>query len=238
MSAKLSRGDRRRKDVVLALRQTLRNLRLSRVDLFAVHWPHSAHCADAFDWSAMEQCVRSGLASHLGLSNFSAAQCELILAKAQIRPTLLQCEAHPFLAQSALIRFCRRSDVLFAAHSPFGDPNRPRAWDYAQQRLLSCKEIRAMAAELAVSAEALLLRFHVDRGCAVVCRPTQMTPHRIKASFEAFEFTLREEHIQRLLALDRNIRYHQSTELDEKGKRVVTDARHPQWPWKGGADNE
>ena len=81
------------KDVVPALRASLRDLGLQSVDLYLIHWPTCFKAGDtpmpkkedgsvdygrivphAETWAAMEEAVRMGLAKHIGLSNFSQAQ--------------------------------------------------------------------------------------------------------------------------------------------------------------------
>ena len=57
---------------------------------------------------AMEEMVDAGLATHLGVSNFSVAQLEALLEHARVRPVANQVELHPLLAQRKLVGVCLR----------------------------------------------------------------------------------------------------------------------------------
>jgi len=43
-----------------------------------------------------------------------------LLTYAEIRPSVLQVEAHPYLTQDKLLRFCQEEDIAFTAFSPLG----------------------------------------------------------------------------------------------------------------------
>ena len=57
---------------------------------------------------AMEEMVDAGLATHLGVSNFSVAQLEALLEHARVPPVANQVELHPLLAQRKLVGVCLR----------------------------------------------------------------------------------------------------------------------------------
>ena len=47
-----------------------------------------------------------------GLSNFNSKQVDDIISKAQVKPTVLQVECHPYLNQAQLIRHCKEQDIV------------------------------------------------------------------------------------------------------------------------------
>jgi diketogulonate reductase-like aldo/keto reductase len=94
--------------VVAACKRTLAALRLEYLDLYLVHWPmafkagkelmpRNADGTVAYSnvhytttWPKMEECVTSGLAKSIGLSNFNSKQVDEILGIAKIRPVINQ----------------------------------------------------------------------------------------------------------------------------------------------------
>jgi len=53
----------------------------------------------------MEQLVRDGLVRNIGVSNVGCVKIIDVIKYAKIKPSVLQVEMHPFLAQEKLLRF-------------------------------------------------------------------------------------------------------------------------------------
>mgnify|MGYP000677474319 FL=1 len=93
------------KRVESAVKVSLKNLNLSYLDLFLIHWPSSAHFFDATEpvskeqkfsprveevWRAMERLMEKGLVRAIGVSNFSLSQVQQLLQFAKIMPAVNQ----------------------------------------------------------------------------------------------------------------------------------------------------
>ncbi len=65
----------------------------------------------------MEELVRSGLVKQIGLCNSTTGMIRDLLNHAGIRPSVLQVEAHPYLTQEKLLRYCPEKDIAFTAFS-------------------------------------------------------------------------------------------------------------------------
>ena len=63
----------------------------------------------------MEKLVDDGLVRAIGVSNFSAAQCEALCKVARIPPACNQVESHPFFAQTELLAACRKLGIVMTA---------------------------------------------------------------------------------------------------------------------------
>lgn len=59
-------------------------------------------------WKAMEALVAKGKIRSIGVSNFTVANIEKILAVAKINPVLNQVELHPYLQQQELLDWCKQ----------------------------------------------------------------------------------------------------------------------------------
>ena len=91
------------------VRVSLKNLGVSYLDLYLMHWPDSSAFGDATDppsksgseyrqflnrlkhaWKAMEALVDSGLVRAIGVSNFSVQQIKVLLKFAKVVPAVNQ----------------------------------------------------------------------------------------------------------------------------------------------------
>jgi aldehyde reductase len=128
-----------------ALKTTLKNLGVSYIDMYLIHWP-MAYKEDgelfpttedgkvAFSdvdyldtWKEMEKCADAGLTKSIGLSNFNAKQVDRVCAAARIQPAVNQVECHPYLTQKKLAKHCNAKNIFITAYSPLGSPDRPWA---------------------------------------------------------------------------------------------------------------
>ncbi|XP_015574419.1 NADPH-dependent aldo-keto reductase, chloroplastic [Ricinus communis] len=123
------------------VRVSLKNLGVSYLDLYLMHWPDSSAFGDATDppskssseyrqflnrlkkaWKAMEGLVEMGLVKAIGVSNFNVHQIKQLLKFAKIMPAVNQVELHPFWRQEELVKFCQLKGIHVSAHTPLGVP--------------------------------------------------------------------------------------------------------------------
>ncbi|XP_036377099.1 aldo-keto reductase family 1 member A1-B isoform X1 [Megalops cyprinoides] len=232
-------------DVEPALLKTLKELRLEYLDLYLIHWPYAFQRGDVpfpkkedgtllYDnidykvtWAAMERLVGKGLVRAIGLSNFNSRQIDDVLSVASIKPSVLQVESHPYLAQVELLGHCRERGLVMTAYSPLGSPD--RAWKHPDEPvLLEEPAIATLAQKYKKSPAQIILRWQTQRG--VVTIPKSVTESRIKENIQVFDFTLEEEEMKSVTALNRGWRYIVPT-ITVDGKPVPRDAGHPYYPF-------
>lgn len=200
-----------------ALRESLRNLGLTYLDLYLIHWPMGYEeggelfprgpdgrfrysNADYVDtWGALERCVDQGLVRSLGLSNFNSQQIERVLQVAHVKPVVLQVECNPYLNQKKLIEFCKKKNIVMTGYSPLGSPDSPFLKPETP-RLLEDPKLLQVAQSVNKSAAQVVLRWMVQRG--VVTIPKSVSPTRIRHNIEIFDFELSAEDISYLDSLD------------------------------------
>jgi alcohol dehydrogenase (NADP+) len=131
-------------EVLISCAETLRDLRLTYLDLYLVHWPfpnyHSPGCdanerdpnarpfnADRYlmVWNQMERLVDLGLVKSIGVSNMTIPKFESVWHHMRIKPAVNEIELHPHLQQTDLLAYMREKNILAIAHTPLGSPNRP-----------------------------------------------------------------------------------------------------------------
>ena len=201
-----------------ALEKTLHDLRLDCLDLYLIHWPvHYRRgvgvprsAADylppdavslAETWQAMEDCVRAGLARHIGVCNFCLPRLAAFCETAAIKPAALQIELHPWLPQTEMLDFCRERGIIPIAFAPLGSGDRPRALKLPDEPvLLADAVIRDIARKHRATPAQILLAWALGRGTAVI--PKSVSPRHLRENFAAGNLRLDAEDMARITALE------------------------------------
>ncbi|KAM5188829.1 aldo-keto reductase family 1 member D1 isoform 1-T1 [Callospermophilus lateralis] len=208
-----------------ALERTLKSLKLDYVDLYIIEVPMAFkpgnevypkdengkwlyHKSDlCATWEALEACKDAGLVKSLGVSNFNRRQLELILNKPGLKykPVSNQVECHPYFTQPKLLKFCRQHDIVVVAYSPLGTSRNPHWVNVSSPPLLNDALLNSLGKKYRKTAAQVALRFNIQRGVVVI--PKSFKPERIKENFQIFDFSLTEEEMKSIEALNTNIRF-------------------------------
>lgn len=223
ITSKLWNNAHQKDHVLPALKESLENLKLDYLDLYLVHWPVALKPEVIFPsnpdeflslkevplietWQGMEACVDEGLARHIGVSNFSVKKIENLLPQCRIRPEMNQVESHPYLQQQKLLIYCRQHDIHLTAYSPLGSMDRPsRLKKDEEPILLENGAIKKIAKAHQCSPAQVLIAWALQRGTSVI--PKSANPKRLLENFRAAAFTLTDEDMNAIAALDRHYRY-------------------------------
>jgi len=176
-----------RRDPERELQASLQRLGVDQVDLYLVHWPQGGPTRA---WAGMERAARNGLAKAIGVSNFAADDLEAVLAGADIAPAVNQVQFSPFQFRRALLDACRRRGVVLEAYSPL-----------TRGRNLAHPTVAGIASRLHRTPAQVLLRWAVQRGIPVI--PKSVRRERIAENAQVFDFTLGDDDLAALDALDR-----------------------------------
>jgi diketogulonate reductase-like aldo/keto reductase len=176
-----------RKDPVAEAEQSLRRLGVDRVDLYLVHWPQGGPLRA---WPGMEQARERGLATSIGVSNFGAAELRQVIAAGGVPPAVDQIQLSAVQYRRGLVDACLREAVVPEAYSPLGTG-----------RYLSDKRVAGIAARAGRTPAQVLLRWCVQHGFPVIPKSTHRD--RIAENAQIFDFTLSEQDMAELDALDR-----------------------------------
>src|SRR3984885_12088294 len=71
-------------------------------------------------WRAMESLVDHGRCRAIGLSDIGLNELAPLFESARIKPAVIQVEAHPYLPEPELLKFCREKGIVFLAGAPLG----------------------------------------------------------------------------------------------------------------------
>src|SRR3954454_7090141 len=105
------------KDPEAEAQRSLERLGLDYVDLYIIHWPQGG---PTWAWPGMQAARERGYARSIGVSNFSVAELDELLAVAESPPVLNQVQFSPFEYRRALLDACEERGIALEAYSPLG----------------------------------------------------------------------------------------------------------------------
>jgi 2,5-diketo-D-gluconate reductase A len=181
------------KDPVKEIEQSLKRLRVDHVDLYIIHWPEGG---PTWAWPGMEQSLNLNYSKSIGISNFSAGEINELTAEASVVPAVNQVQFNPFQFRRGLLEHCEQRDITLEAYSPLGTG-----------RHLDNSTVKQVAESIGRTPAQVLLRWCLQRNVPVIPKSTHR--ERIEQNLQIFDFTLSDEEMKRLDALD------QSGETDE-----------------------
>ncbi|MEH6433955.1 2,5-didehydrogluconate reductase DkgB [Massilia sp. DD77] len=188
-----------------SLKESLRKLRLERVDLTLVHWPSPGAAAPVAEtMGALLAAREAGLTGAIGISNFPVALMrEAIAAAGAANIATNQVEFHPYLQNRALAAFAREAGIHLTAYMPL-----------AYGKVMDDPVIAAIAARNKATPAQVSLAWLLAKGHAVI--PSSTRRAHLASNLEASALALAPEDLAALDALDR-------------GERLVSPDFGPQW---------
>lgn len=222
-----------------ALEKSLKDLGLDYLDLYLIHFPIAQAFVPFelryppewfFDpqvekptmklakvplyqtWAAMENLVEQGLVKHIGVCNYNSALIHDLMTYAIIPPALLQIESHPYNTQEKLIATCNAYGIKVTAFSPLGALSYLEL-DMAKQEdaVIHQDVVIAAAKRLQKTPAQIVLRWNIQRGCAIIPKSTKLA--RLKENIALFDFELNLEEMTAISALNRNKRFNDPGEF-------------------------
>ncbi|MBE6725642.1 MAG: aldo/keto reductase [Ruminococcaceae bacterium] len=180
------------------LKESLALLDIGWIDLLLIHAPkpweelHDPAARDYFAenravWQVMEEAVDAGLVRSIGVSNFTPADCDNILASARIKPVVNQIAVFIGHSQQKTVAYCRDNGILVSAHSP-----------NAHGELAKNRKAAEIARRCGVSVPRLSIRWCLERGLLPL--PKSTNPDHIRENAD-MDFVLSPEDMEELNAL-------------------------------------
>jgi len=167
---------------------SLKALGVEFVDLWLIHWPpHGSARPDM--WKAFIEALERGKTRAIGVSNYSVAQIDELIAATGRGPALNQIPWNPFVFSQREADELRDRHVVLEGYSPL------------KRSDLRNKVLAEIAAAHGKTAAQVILRWHVEHGFVVI--PRSRRRERIAENFDIFDFELTPEELRRLDGLGR-----------------------------------
>jgi 2,5-diketo-D-gluconate reductase A len=174
--------------------KSLKLLKLDYLDLYLIHWPAPKRGLLYVDsWKAMEKLKNEGVIRSIGVCNFHTHHVDEILKVAEHKPVLNQVELHPWLTQEKVLEYDTSHGIVTQAWSPL-----------ARGKILEEPMLESLAKEHGKSVAQVVLRWHIQRGVAVI--PKSNSKERILENMNVFDFELTGEQMAAITALNTNFR--------------------------------
>lgn len=169
--------------------ESMRKLQLDYIDLVLLHQPFADYYGA---WRALEELYAEGKLRAIGVSNFNPDRLVDICSFSRIKPMVNQVETHPHNQQKAAHEWMNKYGVVHEAWAPFGE---------GRGGLFTDPVLEKIAAKYGKTTAQVMLRWHIQRGIVVIPKSTHI--ERMKENFDVFGFTLSDEDMQAIAALDK-----------------------------------
>lgn len=180
-----------------AIDKMLKRLDTDYIDLLLLHQQFGDYIGAYKD---MQRAVKDGRVKSIGLSNFESERLEEVLAMAEIPPSVLQVECHPYYQQNDLKKRVEKYGTVIEAWYPIG---------HGDKGLINEPLFTKLSKKYNKTNVQIILRWHIQEGTIVFPRSTN--PVHIQENFEIFDFELTQDEMNEIRKLDSGKRFFNMT---------------------------
>ena len=181
-----------------AVDDTLKRLDLDYVDLLFIHQPAGNYMAG---YRMLEKAYKDGKAKSLGISNFEGEKLEKLLADSEIKPHVIQMEAHPYCTEKEIRDRLAEYGTATMGWYPLG---------HGDRGLVNEEVFTKLADKYRKSNAQIVLRWHTQMGFITI--PGSKNPDHIRDNGDIFDFSLTEDEMAEIAKLDGTKKYYNADE--------------------------
>lgn len=175
-----------------AIEECLSKLDIGYIDLMLLHHPGTN---DVKAYKAIEKYVAAGKIRSIGVSCYYVKEISEFLPKVNIKPVLVQNEVHPYYQDTEVVEHLHNLGIVVEAWYPLGGRGH-------QKELLSDPVLSKIAVSHNKSVAQVILRWDLQRSVVVI--PGSSNPDHIKENISIFDFSLTDDEMAQIAALNRN----------------------------------
>ncbi|PZR54306.1 aldo/keto reductase [Xylanimonas oleitrophica] len=202
LTTKLNREWHSAQGVREAWENSVRRLGVDYLDLFLIHWPNPDQGTYVQAWEGLVRLHEEGKVRAVGTSNFKPAHLARIVEATGFAPDVNQINLNPYATRGASVAANAEHGTVTESWSPI-----------KPAEMLAEPAIAAAAEAHGVTPAQVVLRWHTQLGYVPI--PKSSSPQRQVENLEIFGFTLTDEEITAISALDRGEEH--VTDSDEFG---------------------
>ena len=180
-----------------AIEKMLARLDTEYIDLLLLHQQFGDYIGA---WKDMQKAVKAGKIRSIGISNFESERLEEICKFAEIKPSVLQVECHPYYQQNALKKRVEKFGTVIESWYPIG---------HGDKGLINEPVFTRLAEKHGKSNVQIILRWHIQAGNIVFPKTTNI--QHMRDNFDIFDFALTAEEMAEIAKLDCGKRFYNMT---------------------------
>lgn len=174
-----------------AVDKTLERLGTDYIDLMILHQPAGNYIEG---YRKLEKAYKEGKLRAIGISNFSEEEIKEIMAKCEVKPTLIQVEAHPYYPRTSLNKFLIENDIALQSWYPLGGKG--------NTTMINEDVFSKLAKKYNKTNAQIILRWHIQMGYIVI--PGSRSENHIKENIDIMNFALTEDEMKEISKLEKN----------------------------------
>lgn len=168
--------------------QSMEKLKTDYIDLVLLHQPFADYYGA---YRALEDLYEEGKLRAIGVSNFYPDRLVDIASFARIKPMVNQIETHPLNQQIEAHEWLKKYGVIHEAWAPFGE---------GRGNMFTNPVLQKLGDKYNKTVAQVILRWQLQRGIVVILKSTHK--ERMAQNLDVFDFTLTDEDMQDIAALD------------------------------------
>ena len=168
--------------------QSMEKLKTDYIDLVLLHQPFADYYGA---YRALEDLYEEGKLRAIGVSNFYPDRLVDLASFARIKPMVNQIETHPLNQQIEAHKWLEKYNVIHEAWAPFGE---------GRGNMFSNPILQEIGDKYNKTVAQVILRWQLQRNIVVIPKSTHK--ERMAQNLDVFDFTLSNEDMQAIAALD------------------------------------
>lgn len=168
--------------------ESLKKLGTDYIDLMLIHQPFGDYYGT---YRAMEKAYRQGKLRAIGVSNFYPDRFIDLANFCEIKPAVNQIETHVFQQQKTAREVLKKYGAQIESWGPFAE---------GRNGMFTNPTLTEIGAAHGKSVAQTALRFLLQSGVVVI--PKSVRKERMAENFDVFDFSLTDEEMERIRALD------------------------------------
>ena len=171
-----------------SIKESLRKLKTDYIDLLLIHQPFGDYYGS---YRAMEEAYNEGLVGAIGVSNFYPDRYLDIQHFANIKPAVNQVETHIFQQQKVANEYMKKYNTQIMSWGPFAE---------GKNDFFNTPALKEIGSKYDKTPAQVALRFLIQSNVVII--PKSVHKERMEENFNIFDFSLTDEEMLKLQALD------------------------------------